>query len=129
MHFEIGTTYTREGIQDLLGVPAKRRGGNWNTGYTRYEGAVYVFCNIGIAGRTGHDYPNRWDDDQLIWYGKNGSKVHQPLMKAIISGAVATHVFWRTEEYGAFTYAGIGRRVRTRATSPVEVRWGFPAVT
>lgn len=125
MCFQTGETYTREGVQDLLDVPPKRRGGNWNTGYTRYDGKVYVFCNIGIPGRTGHDYPNRWDGEELVWYGKNGSTAGQPLMKAMVLGSVPVHIFWRGQEYGPFKYAGVGRPRSIRATSPVEVRWGF----
>jgi putative restriction endonuclease len=121
LKFKIGDTYTRDGIQDLLRVPARQRSGNWNTGYTRLNGQVYVFCNIGIAGRTGHDYPNRWNRGELIWFGKNGSKMGQPLMKAMISGGVPVHVFWRTQEYGPFTYAGTGQAVDVRDTSPVGV--------
>src|SRR5437762_749007 len=125
MAFQLGSHYTRDDIQDRLRVPVKRRSGNWNTGYTRFNGEVYVFCNVGIAGRTGHDYPNRWDGEDLIWFGKNGSTLSQPLMKAMISGRVPVHIFWRDQEYGPFTYAGVGRPARTRAVSPVEVRWGF----
>jgi putative restriction endonuclease len=125
MRFEIGTTYSREGIQDLLGVPAKRRGGIWNTGYARYDGVAYVFCNVGIAGHTGHDYPNRWDGEELIWYGKTGSTVDQPLMRAMISGRVPVNVFWRGQLERPFSYAGIGRCVGVQDVSPVEVRWRF----
>lgn len=126
MGFKVGSTYTREGIQDMLSVPPNRRSGNWNTGYTRFDSEVYVFCNIGIAGRTGHDYPNRWDRGELIWFGKNGAKGGQPLIRAMTSGAIPVHIFWRSEEYGPFTYAGVGRAVDVRDTSPVEVRWRFP---
>lgn len=31
--FEVGATYSREGVQLLLKVPGERRGGNWDTGY------------------------------------------------------------------------------------------------
>jgi putative restriction endonuclease len=126
MHFEVGGKYTRKDIQDLLRVPGNRRGGIWDTGYTRYDAEVYVFCNIGIAGSTGHDYPNRWDHDELVWFGKNGSTVGQPLIKAMVSGAVPVHFFWRSQEYRSFTYAGIGRTVNVRDSSPVEVRWRLP---
>jgi putative restriction endonuclease len=63
--FEVGVQYTRAEVQEELSVPESRRGGDWDTGYTSYNGALYIFCNIGSAGRTGHDYPNRWDGEQL----------------------------------------------------------------
>ena len=33
MRFEVGGSYTREDVQNLLGVPDDQRGGNWDTGY------------------------------------------------------------------------------------------------
>jgi putative restriction endonuclease len=123
MIFEIGSRYTRNQIQDILSVPEQRRGGIWNTGYTRFNKEIYIFCNIDTAGRTGHDYPNRWDGRELIWYGKTGSHAGQPLIKEMISGFVPVHIFWRNQEYDVFTYAGIGQSVDVRDTSPVEIRW------
>lgn len=74
MNFDVGTQYTRAHILDILGVPEGRRGGDWATGYTRFTDELYVFCNVGSAGRTGHDYPNRWDGKQLIWSAKKPLK-------------------------------------------------------
>jgi hypothetical protein len=53
--FQVGEKYTRAEVQDALNVPEDRRGGDWDTGYTSYDGQIYVFCNVGTAGRTGHD--------------------------------------------------------------------------
>jgi|SRR5580704_10086459 putative restriction endonuclease len=127
MSFTIGNTYSREGIQNSLGVPAARRDASWNTGYTRYDGEVYIFCTVGIAGRAGHDYPNRWDGKELIWFGKIASTVKQPLMKAMVAGRIPVHIFWRDQEYGRFTYAGVGRTVHAQSTSPVQIRWSLHA--
>lgn len=122
----VGGAYTRLAVQDLLGVPESRRNGNWDTGYTRYKGNVYVFCNVGIPGRTGHDYSNRWEGASLIWYGKSASRANQPLMRDIISGAAPAHIFWREHNQGPFTYAGIGEPNPVPGTSPVEIHWRFP---
>ena len=75
MDFNVGAQYTRAQIQELLGVPEDRRGGDWATGYTRYENELFVFCNVDSAGRTGHDYPNQWDGEQLVWSAQNRSNV------------------------------------------------------
>src|SRR5258708_1415436 len=69
--FEVGAQYTRAQIQQSLDVPEDRRGGDWATGYTRFADELFVFCNVGSAGRTGHDYPNRWDGEQLVWSAKS----------------------------------------------------------
>jgi putative restriction endonuclease len=125
MNFEIGTQYTRAQIQDLLGVPEDRRGGDWATGYTRYEDELYVFCNVGSAGRTGHDYPNRWDGDHLVWSAKNRSNVSQPLMRAIAAGSLPAHIFHRSADRSPFTYAGRAKAVDVQDSTPVIVRWSF----
>ncbi|MBR0704585.1 hypothetical protein JQ599_32105 [Bradyrhizobium diazoefficiens] len=106
MEFETGAQYTRAQIQQLLAVPEDRRGGDWATGYTRFGDELFVFCNVGSAGRTGHDYPNRWDGDQLIWSAKSRSHISQPLMRAIADGSITTH--------------SIGRPIVRRSPMPVK---------
>jgi putative restriction endonuclease len=123
-----GEKYTRKEVQELLRVPEDRQGGDWDTGYTNYEGELYIFCNVGAAGRTGHDYPNRWDGHQLIWSAKNRSHLHQPTMQAIAERRVLPHIFWRSEDRAPFTYSGQGAAVEVQDTSPVVVRWYFPTV-
>lgn len=125
MNFAQGQSYTRLDVQEKLGVPEAQRGGSWDTGYTRYEGSVYVFCNVGAAGRTGHDYANRWEGGELVWFGKTNSRIHQPLMRQMIDRVLPTHVFWRAADREPFTYAGVGAPISARDTSPVEVRWSF----
>src|ERR1700694_2021399 len=56
MEFEVGRQYTRAQVQDALNVPEDQRDGDWLTGYTRFNDELFVFCNVGTAGRTGHDY-------------------------------------------------------------------------
>lgn len=124
--FVKGDKYTRAAIAEQIGLPAKRReGGNWKTGYDAFGDEIFVFCNIGTPGRTGHDYPNEWMGRELIWYGKTGTHRNQPLMKRIISGEVPVHIFWRSNDKDTFTYAGEGRAVGVKDISPVQVRWSF----
>jgi putative restriction endonuclease len=92
--FVVGERYTRDQVRAAAGL-RPMAGGDWATGYARVGNEVFVFCNIGVAGRTGHDYPNRWVDDALDWFGKTGSSINQPMINGMIAGALTTHVFWR----------------------------------
>jgi 5-methylcytosine-specific restriction protein A len=62
--FRVGVQYTRNDIYRLLDVPQDRQGGNWHTGYHRYNDESLIFANVGGAGRTGHDYPNRFEGNR-----------------------------------------------------------------
>ncbi|GKR04431.1 hypothetical protein KAM472_41740 [Aeromonas caviae] len=66
--YTIGSTYTRNDIYEILGLPENERGGDWLNGYHRHGEDYYIFCNIGVPGRTGHDYDNHWEGEKLIWY-------------------------------------------------------------
>jgi putative restriction endonuclease len=125
MDFDVGAQYTRAQIQQLLGVPEDRRGGDWATGYTRFGDELFVFCNVGSAGRTGHDYPNRWDGEQLVWSAKNRSNASQPLMRAVAGGSQPAHIFHRSADRSPFTYAGRAKAADIQDTTPVIVRWSF----
>jgi hypothetical protein len=123
--FKVGEKYTRAQVASKVALPPKLQGGNWNTGYRVWGGQVYVFCNVGTAGRTGHDYDNRWVENQLEWYGKTGTHRHQPLIKKMISGELEVHVFWRSKDSEPFTYAGVGRADEVSDSKPVRLRWTF----
>jgi hypothetical protein len=125
MDFDVGAQYTRAQIQQLLGVPEDRRGGDWATGYARFGDELFVFCNVGSAGRTGHDYPNRWDGEQLVWSAKNRSNASQPLMRAVAGGSQPAHIFHRSADRSPFTYAGRAKAADIQDTTPVIVRWSF----
>ena len=60
--FKIGSIYTRKSIGEVcfpgIGRPA---GGNWDTGYVSVEDNLIIFMNIGVQGRTGHDFDNRFN--------------------------------------------------------------------
>jgi len=123
--FIVGNPYTRNDVYDALGIPDGDRGGKWNTGYTKHAGEIYVFCNVGVPGRTGHDYQNRWEGDELVWFGKGGTRLTQSFIKEMISGDCRVHFFWRSAQYSPFTYAGWPDFItEIKDTSPVEVRWG-----
>ncbi|MEP4094588.1 DUF3427 domain-containing protein [Reichenbachiella sp.] len=125
--FTIDAKYSKNDIYKILNVPKEKRKGAWDTGYREFEGDIYIFANIGIAGRTGHDYTNFWDGDLFYWQAKERSKVNQPLIQNILNpnreGVI--HVFTRTENTEPFTYEGIGSVNRYKDTQPVRIVWKF----
>jgi len=121
--FEIGKLYTREDVTELIAMPLERRGGNWDTGYDRYDGEYFLFCNVGVAGRTGHNYANRWHDGRLVWSAKTGTRLGQPQIEELLSGKLPVHIFWRGKDRAPFTYAGLGVAEIVEDVSPVEVSW------
>jgi hypothetical protein len=123
--FVVGGLYTREQIADRIALPPGRRGGSWSTGYDEWDGAFFVFANIGNPGRTGHDYPNRWNGKELIWYGKSRTRLGQRQIDRLVSNTVPVHFFWRTKDRAPFTYAGIGTALTASEGTPVEVVWTF----
>ncbi|MBY5538712.1 HNH endonuclease [Rhizobium leguminosarum] len=125
---EQGRLFTRAEVQDILNVPADVRGGDWSTGYTEYEDEFFVFCNIGVAGRTGHDYNNHWENDVLVWSAKNGTHLGQPQIAKLLSGQFPVHIFYRSEDRSPFVYAGEGHPAQVDDVQPVRVHWSFGQV-
>lgn len=124
--FTVGNKYTRREIKERVGLDPNARGGAWDTGYVQHAGADFVFCHVGHAGRTGHDYRNYFDGDDLVWRGKTGSHKHQPTIRRMTASGAEVHIFWRANDRDPFTYAGLG--IASNAGSddvPVEVRWRF----
>ncbi len=70
--FKRGMPYSREEIGKIARPENPPRGGAWHTGYSRIEDDLFIFMNIGVAGRTGHDFENFYDDKSqtLIWFSK-----------------------------------------------------------
>ncbi|HQT52210.1 MAG TPA: HNH endonuclease [Phenylobacterium sp.] len=124
--FEVAATYTKDQIYARAGVPEARQGGQWATGYAEFEGAFFIFCNIGAAGRTGHDYANAWRDGLLLeWSAKNGTSVTGAQIKRLLSPAATAHIFWREHDRAPWTYAGLGEPVEVIDETPVRVTWAL----
>jgi 5-methylcytosine-specific restriction protein A len=124
-NFTVGTGYTRNDIYRICDVPIEKQKGNWNTGYTNYGGDWFIFCNVGVAGRTGHDYQNRFIGDDLIWYGKNHSHVGQGSIKTLLDLNSNVYIFYREEERLPFTFAGLAFSIGHIDETPVQITWGF----
>jgi 5-methylcytosine-specific restriction protein A len=124
--YKVGNKYTRADIYKILNIPESKQKGDWQNGYHRHENDYYIFCNIGIAGRTGHDYNNHWDSDKLIWFGKNQSHYQQQTIKNLISYSFRVLVFYRFEDRSPFTYAGVGKpQPQQNIERPVRIDWTF----
>lgn len=122
-----GKLYSRKDVQEILDVPEdKRKGGTWATGYTSCKGNYYIFCNIGVPGKTGHDYNNIFIGKNLSWEGKPNTNINQPTIKKMISGDHQVHIFTREDNKNVnFTYQGEGKVLEVKDTVPVTILWGF----
>lgn len=120
--FVPGKQYTRKEVLRALGLP-DQEGGDWFTGYTRYEGDFYIFCGVGAPGRTGHDYQNRFEGDELIWFGRTGSKLSNPQIQQLLAPDTKVFIYFREHEREPFTFAGMGRAVAVEDQTPVKIRW------
>lgn len=123
-HFRIGTSYKKDEIYALCGVPADRQRGAWDTGYVRYDGTCFVFCNIGSPGRTGHDYANRFIGDELLWYPRPTARPDQPLMKDMLDPSTPVLIFYREDDREPFVFHGRGR-VSRQEGNPFRIVWSF----
>ena len=126
MHgFVRGRTYTRAAITDLVVPSSDAKGGKWDTGILEHDGEFFIFANLNTAGRTGHDYSNRWEGSQLRWYHKNRSHLGWPSVHRLIQRERRVHVFWRETNRAPFEYAGLATPWTIENTTPVEVLWSF----
>ena len=66
--------------------------------------------NIGVAGTTGHDFDNSFDEVNKVvtWYGQNKAHSKQPTFNKLIKGQLTPRLFARTNNRDDFTYLGIG---------------------
>jgi 5-methylcytosine-specific restriction protein A len=128
MHpFVQGQDYSRSDIFSVISIP-EQKGGDWFTGYTEFEGDFFIFCGVGTAGRTGHDYPNYFEGDELVWVGKTHSNTTTPRVQRLLSPGTVVYVFFREDNRDPFTFAGIGSPIQVEETTPVKVRWRFTGV-
>ena len=126
--FVVGMQYTRADVFRAVGIEPAPVGGPWFTGYAAYGNDWFIFCNVGIAGRTGHDYDNHFDGDQLVWFGKSNSRLGQPSTESLLRPQGAVYVFFREQDRDPFTFAGLGSPGKTFDQKPVKVVWNFSGV-
>lgn len=124
--FNTGNNYSRKDIYRIINVPEDKQGGNWNTGYTTYLNDVFIFVNINSAGRTGHDYDNKFLGDDLQWFSKNTHTINSSTIKSMLNPSGNIYIFTREDSTNVnFTYQGIGRVKEYYDTKPVKIIWEF----
>ena len=112
LSFKRGGIYTRKSIGEICfpGV-GRPKGGNWDTGYVRVENNLLIFMNIGVAGRTGHNFDNFFDqkNNTITWFGKPNAHSEQDTFINLLSGKYTPHFFARYESNNPeFVYLGVG---------------------
>ena len=108
--FKRGITYKRDEIAAIARPDNPPYGGDWSTGYARIDNDLYIFMNMGIPGRTGHDFDNHLDQrtGTLIWFGKPKSHSSQPTFQKLMSGELRPLFFARWQQNDPFTFLGSG---------------------
>ena len=125
LHFELGQKYSRSDIKELAGLSRTAKGGPWDTGIVEHDGEHLIFATIGEEGRTGHNYANDWEGDNLRWSHRARSRPDWPSVQRLLGEDVRVHAFWRRSNSDAFTYAGRVRPIEVLRESPVSVLWGL----
>jgi Domain of unknown function (DUF3427)/HNH endonuclease len=123
--FKQGVNYTKSDIYRTMNVPEESQKGAWDTGYRRYKNDIFVFANIGVAGRTGHNYDNHWEGSDLVWYGKTTSHINQPLIQQMVKGEGKVYIFTRFDDRQPFTFQGEASVKSTEDISPVKITWSL----
>ncbi len=118
--FIVGHDYQRKDVLKTVGMDDPG-GGNWYTGYVSHGPDWFIFCNIGVSGRTGHDYQNRFQGDDLLWFGKTHSSVRQPSIQRLLRPDGHTYIFYRDDNQKPFTFAGVGSPLSVADETPVRV--------
>ena len=124
-NFIVGNLYKRRDVYRKIGIPENTKGGNWDTGYARHNQDWFIFCNIGIPGRTGHDYDNQWVGPDLLWYGKTTASMYQPAIHSMLVCRGHVYIFVRSDQNAPFVFVGCGRPHAVQDTVPVTVLWSL----
>lgn len=120
-----GNLYTKKDLYLVFNVPEEKQKGAWNIGYRIYENYFFIFANIGIPGRTGHDYNNEWIGGALNWYGQTKSNIRQTQIIKLLSGNYEILVFTRTNDRDPFLYHGKGIITKVEDTTPIKIVFSF----
>jgi len=115
--------YTKKDIYKILGVPSNLQGGNWDTGYNRYQDDYFIFANIDTHGRTGHDYSNRIDNGLIYWSAKSRTTIQQSQMQGLAKPKGSIYFFHRENNLKPWIFAGKVVPKEVHDTSPVQIIW------
>ena len=113
--FKKGSNYTRKDVGWIvLPETGRPKGGNWDTGYVKVRDMLLVFMNIGVPGKTKHDFDNDYDESTglITWFGKPNTHSKQPTFQKLNSGELTPHFFARWDNNDPnFVYLGAGNIV------------------
>ena len=68
---------------------------------------------------------NRWEGDRFRWHHKNNSHLRWPSVKQLLEEGSVIHIFWRDSSGEDFEYAGTGKPIDVKNTTPVEILFEF----
>lgn len=125
LFLESGKLYSKRDLYKILKVPEGHQRGNWDTGYHYYQGNSFIFANIEIAGRTGHNYSNHWSEEGLVWFGRNSSHIEQESIRRLIYSENKVYIFTRTNARDLFTFNGEATVIRFTSSKPICIIWGI----
>ena len=120
----VGNEYTRKDIRKIFNIPGDR-GGNFDTGYSKYNDQYFVFATIVSPGRTGHDYANKLTGYELEWYSKNNHNLNSNAVQELVKAESNRYIFTRNNTNEPFTYQGHGIAKKLFDQKPVKIIWDF----
>ena len=120
--FEQNKLYSRKDV-GLICLPktGRPKGGMWDTGYVKVGNNLIIFMNIGVPGRTEHDFNNSVNERSktITWYGKPNSHSFQPTFVKLLSGELTPYFFARWDSNNVnFKFLGIGKIIYWRDGTP-----------
>jgi len=128
--FKKGSKYTRKDVGwVVLPETGRPKGGAWDTGYVIVGDQLIVFMNIGVPGKTEHDFDNDFDEESglITWFGKPNTHSGQPLFIKLLNKQLTPHFFARWDNKDPnFTYLGIGSVVKY--DDAAETKSGIKAI-
>ncbi len=128
--FKKGSQYTRKDVGWIvLPKTGRPKGGSWDTGYVSVDNQLIVFMNIGVPGKTNHDFDNDFDEESglITWFGKPKTHSGQPLFQKLLNKELTAHFFARWDNKDPnFTYLGVGSIVKY--DDEAETRSGIKAI-
>jgi 5-methylcytosine-specific restriction enzyme A len=129
--FQVGERYTKKDLYKILRVPDDKRKGAWDTGYRKWENNFYIFSNVGVSGRVGQNYNNRWDGDDFIWYAKSNAKPKSKQILELQSTQTPIFLFTRTDNRLPFIYHGevVAKTVKYPDEEPIQITWSLKSMS
>ncbi len=84
--------------------------------------------NIDVAGKSGHNYPNKYNSQTktIEWFGKTNSHSQQPTFQKILNKEIIPHFFARWDNrQREYLYLGIGKEFNLNEESVHKRRKKF----